>query len=78
MSMGSPHCETIKIQYECRCGNIETELYSIEEQKVNELVARTSCTTNSSIRECREALETFDYDLDRAEAYLSGEGLATV
>lgn len=35
MGMGAPHSEEIKIQWECWCGNIETENYSDEELERN-------------------------------------------
>lgn len=31
MGLGAPHSEEIKTQYECWCGNIETENYTPEE-----------------------------------------------
>jgi hypothetical protein len=62
MSGGAPHCETIKVQMECQCGHIETELYSPDEQKLNELVAATEV----DYQLCREALEKHGYDLEKA------------
>lgn len=35
MGKGAPHSEEIKIQWECWCGKIETELYSAEELERN-------------------------------------------
>lgn len=67
MSGGAPHCETIKIQMECHnCGWIETELYTSEELKVNELTA----ATGASLKDCRRALEDNGYNLEKAEAAL--------
>ncbi len=33
--IGAPHCETIKVQYECECGNYENIYYSHEEMENN-------------------------------------------
>lgn len=35
MGMGAPHSEEIKVQYECWCGNIETENFTPEELERN-------------------------------------------
>lgn len=33
MGIGSPHSEEIKRQWECRCGNIATEIYTLAERE---------------------------------------------
>jgi len=71
MNFGAPHCETIKVQMECgNCGQIETELYTPEEMKVNDLTA----ATGASLRECRELLEKYNYDLVKAEREMFENG----
>lgn len=64
MRGGAPHCETIKVQWECPCGNYETELYTPEEQKVNALLTRTQAT----FKECRETLTQIGFNTDLARA----------
>lgn len=37
---GSPHCESIKVQFECECGGFDCEYYTREEMMQNELIAQ--------------------------------------
>lgn len=47
MGMGAPHSEEIKVQYECWCGNIETENFTTEEIELNrQREARFELTEN--------------------------------
>lgn len=61
MTGGAPHCETIKSQYECECGNIVTESYTPEEMAVNTLL-----TYGLSPKEARALLAKHDGDLNNA------------
>ena len=67
MSFGAPHCETIKSQKEChRCGHIEAEYYTSEEQQINRLAG----STNKTFTECRKALIANNYNVIKAEEEL--------